>query len=501
MFAIEMQHITKRFGDILANNNVNFSVEKGSIHALVGENGAGKSTLMNILYGMHIPDSGNIIINGIQQQIAKPSKAIALGIGMVHQHFMLIPPLTIAENVILGKEPTHTFGVLDLGKAEKIIRQLSDKYKIIVNPKAKIESLSVGLQQRVEILKILYRDAEILILDEPTAVLTPLEVEELFATLRYLKEQGKTTILISHKLTEIMAISDKVTVMRHGKTVAEVESKSTSKLELARLMVDKDIIFTPIKNNLPKAKTILEVKNISAVNDCGLTALRNISFTINAGEILGVAAVEGNGQSELIQVLSGLRKPIEGKVSIQGRDLFKEFKKTKIAHIPEDRLKRGLISSFSLTDNFILGRQFEKQFSNFVSLNHQQMDHYSEQLIQQYDVRPPDKKLFAHGLSGGNQQKVVIARELSKNADIIIASQPTRGLDIGAIEFVHKAIMDERNNGKATLLVSSDLTELLTLSDRIAVMYEGKIVAILDPQNISERDLGAYMTGVKGLAV
>jgi general nucleoside transport system ATP-binding protein len=497
MFAIEMQHITKRFGGVKANDNVSFRVREGNIHALVGENGAGKSTLMNILYGMHSPDSGSIFINGEKQTIDTPAHAIEYGIGMVHQHFMLIPPLTVAENVILGKEPTRLRSILDLQKAEEEIKQLSETYRLKIDPHAKIETLSVGMQQRVEILKILYRNAEILILDEPTAVLTPQEVEELFKTLAHLKNQGKTTILISHKLNEVMAISDNITVMRHGKVVGEVESKSTTQVELARMMVGKDITFTPTKSSTPTSEPLLIVENISALNDRALPALHNVSFSIMKGEILGIAAVEGNGQSELVHVLTGLRQPTQGSIKIQDINFLTDFDKTKIAHIPEDRLKRGLVLDFPLTDNLILGRHCEREFSDSISFHHDQINQYAEKMIYDFDVRPADKDQQARGLSGGNQQKVVIARELSKNASVIIASQPTRGLDIGAIEFVHKAILTERNKGKAILLVSSDLTELLTLSDRIAVMYEGEIVAMLNPKETSERDLGVYMTGAK----
>ena len=496
MFAVEMRNITKKFRGARANDAVGFTVHQGEIHALVGENGAGKSTLMNILYGMHAPDEGEILIRGNIVTIETPAKAISIGIGMVHQHFMLIPPFTVTENIILGQEPVNRLEILDLHRAEEQIAEFSRKYRLELDPRAKIESLSVGLQQRVEILKILYRRAEILIFDEPTPVLTPQEIEEFFNSLRELKSQGKTIILITHKLTEVMAISDRVTVMRRGKVVGELETASTNPGELARLMVGKDIVLGVQKGAASgKTEAALQVENISALNDRNLPALKDVSISICEGEILGVAAVEGNGQAELVQVITGLRAPTSGRIIMSGKLLAQGSNELRPSHIPDDRLKRGLVLDFSVTENLILGRQTEPVFSGIFFLHLKNIDNFADKMIQNFDIRPPDKAVPVRGLSGGNQQKVVIARELSKNARVIIASQPTRGLDIGAIQFVHRSIIEERNQGKAILLVSSDLTELLSLSDRIAVMYEGRIVAILEAQSTSERELGLYMTG------
>jgi len=497
MFAIKMKHITKRFGGLKANDEIDFSVEAGKIHALVGENGAGKSTLMNILYGMYQPDHGDILINEKKEIIHTPAKAISIGIGMVHQHFMLIPPLTVTENIILGKEPLSKFRALDIKRAEQSIQKLSDTYSLKIDPKAKVESLSVGIQQRVEILKVLYRNADILILDEPTPVLTPQEIEELFITLKNLTMQGKTVILITHKLSEVMNISDTVTILRHGKSVASVKTKETNKEELARLMVGKEIESQIHKTKVPQQEQVLIVENLTASNSRNLPAIQNLTFSIAKGEILGIAAVEGNGQSELVEVLTGLRKKISGKIIIDGIELKYLSYKNLVAHIPEDRLKRGLVLDFRLDENLILGRQRENIFYSKMLLSKTKIDTYAESMIQQFDIRPPEIYQNARNFSGGNQQKAVIARELSKDAPVIVASQPTRGLDIGATKFVHDSLLAERNKGKAILLVASDLEELLQISDRIAVMYEGEIVTILNAQETSEQELGLFMTGTK----
>lgn len=495
MLTVEMKNITKHFGNLVANQNVNLRVAKGEIHALVGENGAGKSTLMNILYGFHRPDDGHIFINGSEQKIENPAKAMALGIGMVHQHFMLIPPLTVTENIILGKEPTRIFNRIDTHRAAEEIKQISDLYHLNIEPNAKIESLSVGVQQRVEILKILYRNASILILDEPTAVLAPQEVEDLFKTLANLRLQGKTVILITHKLNEVISFSDTVTVMRRGRMVTEVQTKNTSQSELSQIMVGRAIEFTPHKSSVVSKNPILSLKNVSALNDRKLPVLRNVSLSVMSGEILGIAGVEGNGQTELIELVTGLRKPTNGTITIHDINIQNNFDALEIAHIPEDRHKRGLVLDLSIAENLILGRHCDSEFSGFFSLHRRRIDEHADTMIERYDIRPAKKDQIARGLSGGNQQKVVIARELSKDADVIVASQPTRGLDIGAIEYVHTSILAERNKGKAVLLVSSELSELLTLSDRIAVIFNGEIVTILNAQQTSERELGTYMTG------
>ena len=467
---------------------------------------------MNVLYGIHQPDSGAIIINGERKIINTPAVAISLGIGMVHQHFMLVPPLTVTENIILGREPTRMVQVLDMKRAEQHVEQLSAAYHLEIDPSEKVENLSIGLQQRVEILKILYRNADILILDEPTAVLTPQETEELFAILRKMKEQEKTVILITHKLDEVMAISDRVTVMRRGKVVQSVETQATNQSELARLMVGDEFHNIDFLSKKRTARTspsddhsiitetkaiepVLAIEGLSAFNDKRLVALRNITLPVYGREIVGIAAVEGNGQSELVQVLAGLREPSCGVVKIDGVDIFRH--KIRIAHIPEDRHKHGLVLEFTLAENFLLGRQNEEEFSSPFVLHRKAVEDFTARMIVQFDIRATQKAQTARQLSGGNQQKVVIAREISKNAPVIVVSQPTRGLDIYATQFVYRTLFAERDKGKAILLVSSDLTELLTLSDRIAVMYGGEIVAVLNAGNTSERELGLYMTGVR----
>jgi general nucleoside transport system ATP-binding protein len=497
MFAVEMKHITKRFGTLTANSAVDLTVERGSIHALVGENGAGKSTLMNLLYGLYRPDSGEIFINEKRTDIENPATAIKLGVGMVHQHFMLVPPLTVAENIILGCEPTRKPFMVDRTTAKQSICRLSEAFSLKIDPETKIENLSVGLQQRVEILKVLYRNADILILDEPTPVLTPQEVNELFQTLRDLKAKGKTVILITHKLNEVMAISDAVTILRHGKHIARVETHSTTKETLARLMVGKDIEPKIRKSQTISGEPIVSAKSLSALNDRKTPTVKNISFAIHSGEILGIAGVEGNGQTELVEILTGLRKHTSGRIELNGKEVHFLRDRPNVAHIPEDRLKRGIILEFSLTENLLLGRQREAEFYNRFFISKEKLSKYSDDLIQKFDIRPSNKAQKIRGFSGGNQQKAVVARELEKNALFIVASQPTRGLDIMATNFVHDSLLAERNNGKAILLISSDLEELLALSDRIAVMYEGEIVATLSTNDTSEYELGEFMTGAK----
>ena len=497
MYAIETKNITKHFGSIRANNDISFRVKKREIHALVGENGAGKSTLMSVIYGMYQADSGDIFIEGKKELISSPSKAIDLGIGMVHQHFMLIPTLSVTENIILGEEPTSKFQFLNLKRAEDKIRELSNRYSMEINPDAKIENLSVGQQQRVEILKILYRNADILILDEPTPVLTPQEIEDLFLTLKKLKSQGKTILIITHKLSEVMMISDSVSILRHGKFIGSLETKTTTKEELATLMVGREFEQITRMRNLPKTEKGLTVENLFALTDRNLPALRNISFSIAKGEIFAIAAIEGNGQYELVEVITCLRKRTAGRILIGSAELSKIIAHSKIAHIPEDRLKRGLILDFILSENFILGRQADKAFLRNGFFLRTAINSFADSLIQEFDIRPPDKYQTARSFSGGNQQKAIIARELTKYAEVVIASQPTRGLDIGATQFVHETLLKERDKGKAILLVTSDLEELLHLSDRVAVMYEGEIIIILDSKSTSELELGQYMTGAR----
>ncbi|HUL44452.1 MAG TPA: ABC transporter ATP-binding protein [Bacteroidota bacterium] len=490
-----MQHITKHFGHVLANHDVDFHVSEGEIHALVGENGAGKSTLMHILYGLYQPDSGSIAIREHSVSIPSPSQAIGLGIGMVHQHFMLIPPLTVLENIILGNEPVTGVGILDLAHAEEQIKTLLERYHVDVDLHARIETLSVGIQQRVEILKLLYRNANILILDEPTPVLTPQETDALFETLHGLQAQGKTIILITHKLHEVMAISNSVTVMRRGKVIATCPTTQTSHTELSRQMVGHELALLPPLSGEPSHEPGLVLEGISALNDRHLPALRDVSLSIAKGEILGIAAVEGNGQSELVEVITGIRKPTEGRIIIDGINASSADQMPPISHIPEDRQKRGLVLDFTLKENLLLGRQHENAFHGMLLFHDRSVEKFAETTLRTFDVRPPDSRRRCRNLSGGNQQKVVIGREMTKDSHLIVAAHPTRGLDIGAIDFVHRTLLKERSRGKSILLVSSDLDELMTLSDRIEVMFGGRIVLTRKTRETTLRELGQYMTG------
>jgi len=497
--ALEMKDITKRFPLVVANDKVSFTVYQGEIHALVGENGAGKSTLMSILYGLYQADSGQIFINGKKVNIANPNVAINLKIGMVHQHFMLVPPLTVAENIILGLEPKKNNIFIDMKKAIKRVEELSESMGFKIDPHAKIENISVGIQQRVEIIKVLYRGAEILIMDEPTAVLTPQEVEELFGILKSLKKQGKTIIFITHKLNEVKDLSDRVTVMRRGKVVGVKNTKDTNQEEIASMMVGRKVIFEIEKKPLNLGKTALKIEKLEALSNKGLPAVKNISFEIKEGEILGFAGVEGNGQTELVEVISGLRLATGGKIKLYDKDITnyspRDIREQKIAHIPEDRRQRGFISNYSVAENLILGSNHRPPFNEGLTLNFSAINNHADKLIKDFDIRPSDRDNLLKSLSGGNQQKVIVARELYGEPKLLIAAQPTRGLDVGSTEFVHQQILNERDKGKAILLVSADLEEILSLSDRIAVIYEGEIVAILDPKKTNEKELGLLMTG------
>ena len=497
MFAVEMHHITKSFRGVIANDSVNLNIRPRSIHALVGENGAGKTTLMRILYGMYQPENGSITIDGTRAIISNPSDAIALGIGMVHQHFMLIPQFTVTENIMLGQEQIRKFRRLDLKKAEQIVSQLTEKHHLNINPTAFVKELSVGLQQRVEILKILYHSANILILDEPTAVLTPQETDELFMTLKNLREEGKTIIIITHKLNEIMNVSDTITVMRRGKVVFESATAETSSAEISRQMIGRELQSSPERYSFGSSEEILTVEHLFLYDQSKSPILKYLSFSVHEGEILGIAGVEGNGQSQLVEVLAGLRKVSNGSLTLGGEDLSITSSAQTIGHIPEDRQARGLVLDFSIAENFVLGRQREKAFNNAFSLDYRRIMSCSTEMMSQYDVRASSAQQLVRGLSGGNQQKIVVGRELTKESDLIIANQPTRGLDVGATEFVHRSLLAKRNAGKALLLISSDLSELLTLADRIAVMFKGEIVATLDARTCTEYDLGLYMTGVQ----
>ncbi len=498
-YLIEMKGISKSFPLVLANDKVDFFVKKGEIHALVGENGAGKSTLMSILYGLYQPDEGEILIDGIKKIISNPNKAIENRIGMVHQHFMLVPPLTVVENVILGMEPRKNYFFIDLQKAAFNIKTLSDQYGFKIDPWAKIEDISVGIQQRVEIIKVLYRGAEILILDEPTAVLTPQEVDELFKILKSLKGQGKTIIFITHKLNEVMAISDQVTIMRNGKVVGTKETSQTNTAEIATLMVGREVLLKTDKIEQLAGKSVLRLEQVSAFNQHRYPVLKSINLSVKEGQILGIAGVEGNGQAELVEVITGLRPVSSGHIYLYDLDLTglnpRKIRELNIAHIPEDRRKRGFISEYSVAENLVLGSHYRPPFARGCLINFPEVQKYANELISDYDIRPAVKENLLKALSGGNQQKVIVARELYRKPNLLIASQPTRGLDVGSIEFVHQQILKERSKGKAILLVSAELDEILSLSDEIAVIYEGKIVEIMKNKDIDRGRLGLLMTG------
>lgn len=497
---IEMKGISKSFPGIKANDNINLSVNKGEIHVLLGENGAGKSTLMNILYGLYQPDEGQIFIKGNPIRISNPNVAISVGIGMVHQHFMLVQPFTVAENIVLGLEPKNGIS-LDLKKAIKDVEELSDKYELKVDSKARVSDISVGMQQRVEILKTLYRGADILILDEPTAVLTPQEIVELGIILESLVRQGKTIILITHKLKEVMSMSDRVTIIRRGMVIDTLNTSETNIDELAEKMVGRKVNLHVEKSTREASTPVLEVKGLKAKDTRGLEAVKGVDFQVKSGEILGIAGVDGNGQTELLQALTGLQKPTAGEVLLNGKEItalsVMDVIESGVSHIPEDRQKRGLILNYSLAENSILGSHRSKKFRNRFGLNYSKIKEHARRLIKDYDVRTPNENVEARSLSGGNQQKLIVAREVDRDPSLCIAAQPTRGLDVGAIEFVHKKLVELRDSGKAVLLVSLELDEILSLSDRIAVMYGGKIVGIMDIKDATEKKLGIMMAGGK----
>ena len=494
---LEMQSITKTFPGVMANDAVSFSVEQGTIHALVGENGAGKSTLMKVLYGMYQPDAGSISLDGHPAKITSPRDAIDLGIGMVHQEFQLVPSLTVAENIVLGYEPKKGIWV-DKHKMVARVSDLSEQFGLHVEPDLPVRGVSVGVQQRVEILKLLYREAQLLILDEPTAVLTPQEVEGLFEILRRLCEQGRTIILITHKLNEVMSLCHHTTVLRRGKMVGRLEIPSTSKAEIARLMVGRDVGRAveerPPAGDAPK----LALEQVSALNDRKLPALREVSFTINTGEIVGIAGVEGNGQSELVEVLAGLR-PSRGKISLDGEDLAayrtRQRRETGIAIIPESRKTQGLNLLGTVSENLVANRYYQPPFSSRGILALKKMTQFARELITHFDIRTDGPDAVVGTLSGGNTQKIIVARELSEKPDVLIAAHPTRGLDIAATQFVQEELLRMRAENVAVLLISADLDELLVLADRILVIFEGAIVGEVDPSTVTYEQLGLLMTG------
>jgi ABC-type uncharacterized transport system ATPase subunit len=495
---LELRGITKEFPGVLANDHVDFDLRRAEVHALLGENGAGKSTLMSILYGLYTPDSGEILMDGRPVAINSPKKAIELGIGMVHQHFMLIPVMTVTENIVLAQEPRHAGVLLDYDAAEERVRELSTSFGLAVDPTARIEKITVGQQQRVEILKALYRGAEILILDEPTAVLTPQEARELFEIIEGLKAQGKSIVFITHKLNEVLEVADRISVLRRGKLVETIPQEGATEEGLARSMVGREVLLRVDKTPAEPGEPLLKVADLFVRDDRGLEAVRGVTFDVRAGEIVGIAGVDGNGQSELIDALTGLRKSASGQMTVGGQDLThasaRQALDAGMGHIPEDRHRRGLVLDFNLAENLALHDYGKEPFSRFGWLNPRRWLRWAAGLLEEFDVRGGGPATRADSLSGGNQQKVVVAREVSRDPSVLIAAQPTRGLDVGAIEFVHRRLVEQRDAGKAVLLVSLELEEIISLSDRILVLYEGRIVAEFPP-DVSEEEVGIAMLG------
>ncbi len=502
-YAIEMLHITKKFPGIIANDDITLQLKKGEIHALLGENGAGKSTLMSVLFGLYQPEEGVIKKDGKEVQIKDPNDANAFGIGMVHQHFKLVECFTVLDNIILGVEP-NKLGFIQKKEAREKVLALSDKYGLHVNPDALIEDITVGMQQRTEILKMLYRDNEILIFDEPTAVLTPQEIDELMQIMRNLAAEGKSILFISHKLNEIMAVSDRCTVLRKGKCIGTVETKNTTIEELSSMMVGRSVNFHVEKGECKPGDVVIDVENMTVASKMHKNnAVKNVSLKVRRGEIVCIAGIDGNGQTEFVHGLTGLEPIIGGKITLCGVDITKAPIRKRIlsgmSHIPEDRHKHGLVLDYTLEDNCVLERYFEPEFTNKAGfLRRDNIRKYSERLIEEYDVRSGQGPVtIARSMSGGNQQKAIVAREIDRDPELLIAVQPTRGLDIGAIEYIHKQLVAHRDEGKAVLLVSLELEEVMDVSDRILVMYEGEIVGELDPRTTTEEELGLYMAGAK----
>ncbi|HAE91647.1 MAG TPA: heme ABC transporter ATP-binding protein [Tissierella sp.] len=501
-YIVEMLNITKEFPGIIANDNITLKLRKGEIHALLGENGAGKSTLMSVLFGLYQPEKGEIRKNGKVVKINNPNDANALGIGMVHQHFKLVEIFTVLENIILGVEP-NKMGFLEKKEARKKVMELSKKYGLMVDPDAFIEDITVGMQQRVEILKMLYRDHEILIFDEPTAVLTPQEIKELLQIMKGFAEEGKSILFITHKLNEIMEVADRCTVLRKGKYIGTVDIKDTNKEELSRMMVGRDISFKVDKKKMDVGEIVLSVKNITVPSKTHKNnAVKNISFNIKAGEIVCIAGIDGNGQTEFVNALTGLDRPSSGTITLKGKDITKASVRQRsisgMSHIPEDRHKHGLVLDYKLEENLVLQRYWQPEFQKRGFIKFDAVRKYSKKLIEKYDIRSGQGPItVVRSMSGGNQQKAIIAREIDKEHELLVAVQPTRGLDVGAIEYVHKQLVARRDAGKAVLLVSLELEEVMNVPDRILVMYEGEIVGELDPKTTTVQELGLYMSGAK----
>jgi simple sugar transport system ATP-binding protein len=496
--ALEVRNITKRFPGVLANDHVSFTLKKGEIHALLGENGAGKSTLMNVIYGLYSPDEGEIFLDGNPVEIRNSHDAIAQGIGMVHQHFMLVPVFTVAENIILGSEITRGLS-LDLRTARRRIHELSREYGLEVDPDAVVEDLSVGIQQRVEIVKALYRNVRILVLDEPTAVLTPQEVEDLFRVMRNLTLRGVSIIFITHKLKEVMAIADRITVMRRGRVVGTTTPAETSEQGLASMMVGREVLLRVEKAEATPGEVVLDVRDLTVLDERKVEAIRGVSFQVRAGEILGIAGVQGNGQTELAEALTGLRKIESGSIYLDGVELPPMKPRANfesgLGHVPEDRHKHGLVLAHTVADNEVLVTYYQPPFAHGIRRDEEAVEENARRLIKQFDVRTPGPNVPVSNLSGGNQQKVIVAREFSRPVRLLLANQPTRGLDVGSIEYIHSELISMRDRGVGVLLISSELDEILSLSDRIAVMYHGRIVEILPAKEATREELGLLMAG------
>lgn len=495
----ELRGITKRFPGVVANDGVNLHVSTGEVLALIGENGAGKSTLMNVLYGLYRADEGELLIDGKPTHFSSPADAIAAGIGMVHQHFMLVPVMTVAENVVLGVEPTGRFGSLDIDEARRMVREVSDKYSLELDPDAVIEDLSVGVRQRVEIVKVLMRDARIVVFDEPTAVLTPSEILEFFEIVRSLVAAGRGVIFITHKLKEALSVADRINVLRRGKVVGEALPKNTSESQIAEMMVGRAVQLVVDKAEAVPRESMLDVRNVTVVEPDGRVVVDDVTFEVRVGEIVGVAGVQGNGQTELVEAIAGLRRAASGSIVLGGRDITtdspRERHEAGMAHIPEDRQRQGLVTDLSIVENLVLTRYHDSEFSSGIRMKWDVAKARARELVAAYDIRTTDPAQPASTLSGGNQQKVIVARELSREIRLAVAAQPTRGIDVGSIEYVHAQIVKERDAGRAVLVVSTELDEVMSLADRVLVMYRGKIVADVDPKKVSHMDIGLYMAG------
>ncbi len=498
---LELRGITKRFPGVVANDDVNLTIRSGEVLALIGENGAGKSTLMNILYGLYHADEGEILVDGVPHRFESPGDAIAAGIGMVHQHFMLVPVFTVAENVVLGEEPMGRLGRLDRARANQLVQTASDTYGLDLDPKALIEDLPVGIQQRVEILKVLFRNAEIVVFDEPTAVLTPQEIEEFFKIIEGLKQSGRGIVFITHKLKEAIHVADRIAVLRRGKTVGEADPGTIDEVALAELMVGRPVQLIVDKAPADPGPTTLEVRDLHVIGTDGRTLVDHVSLEVRAGEIVGVAGVQGNGQTELVEALTGLRPAVGGTITVDGVDIThaspRAVHDASVAHVPEDRQRAGLVGSFSVAENMVLTSYHSEPYSSGFRMHWTVARDKAAELVEQYDVRTPSIATPAGTLSGGNQQKMIVARELSRDLRLLIASQPTRGVDVGSIEYIHAQFVEARDAGVAVLVVSTELDEVMALADRVVVMYRGRVVADIPRDRTDHSEIGLYMAGAK----